>query len=115
LTDHDRDGHLGWLPQTSNGAPIHIPYTPSVLVNAPLLPVDDDPTPVYYRLPPNSGMNDLIDVIEALNLSFTQGCVLKYVVRAGRKGKGTELDDLRKAQVCLDRWIKIRTAALEGK
>ena len=42
-----------------------------------------------------------IDLIDAFNLDFNAGNVIKYVARA--KHKGNELDDLRKAKYYLDR------------
>ena len=45
-----------------------------------------------------------IDVIEAWQLGFHLGNVLKYIARAGRKG--SKLSDLRKARWYLDREIK---------
>ena len=45
-----------------------------------------------------------IDVIEAWQLAFHLGNVLKYLARAGRKG--SKLDDLKKARWYLDREIK---------
>ena len=42
-----------------------------------------------------------IDLIEAFELDFNAGNVIKYVARA--KHKGSELDDLRKAKYYLDR------------
>lgn len=46
-----------------------------------------------------------IKIIEAENLSFHRGNVLKYLLRAGKKDK--ELQDLRKAQWYLNREIEI--------
>jgi hypothetical protein len=45
-----------------------------------------------------------IDVIEAWQLGFHLGNVLKYLARAGRKG--SRIDDLKKARWYLDREIK---------
>jgi len=46
---------------------------------------------------------EVIDVIEAWELGFHLGNVVKYVARAGRKG--SMLDDLKKARWYLDREI----------
>lgn len=46
-----------------------------------------------------------IDVIEAWELGFNRGNCLKYLARAGRKGGGDELTDLRKAAWYLKREI----------
>ena len=57
-----------------------------------------------YKLPHyNSGGIEAIDVIEAFELGFNLGNVLKYVLRAGRKGDA--LEDLEKAAYYLDREI----------
>ena len=40
---------------------------------------------------------EAIKIIEAHNLGFDLGNVLKYIVRAGKKNKSTELEDLEKA------------------
>ena len=45
-----------------------------------------------------------IDFIESNDLSFCEGNVVKYVVRAPYKG--TEIQDLRKARFYLERLIK---------
>jgi hypothetical protein len=44
-----------------------------------------------------------IDAIEAWNMNFSRGCVVKYLARAPYKG--TELDDLVKARDYLDREV----------
>lgn len=44
-----------------------------------------------------------IDAIEAWDLNFSLGCVVKYVARA--KHKGTELQDLEKALRYLEREV----------
>lgn len=56
----------------------------------------------------NQGM-EVIDLIEAYNLGFHEGNVVKYVCRA--KFKGMELQDLKKARQYLTRKIN----RLEGK
>lgn len=64
-----------------------------------------------YKLPHyNSGGVEAIDVIEAFGLGFNLGNVIKYVLRAGRKGDA--LEDLEKAAYYLDREIdKLETQA----
>ena len=52
----------------------------------------------YARLEPQP-----ITVIEAWELNFHRGQVIKYVARAGHKGGESELDDLRKAAWYLQR------------
>ena len=56
-------------------------------------------SPSHYK----SGGIEAIDVIEAFQLGFNLGNVVKYVLRAGRKGDA--LEDLEKAAWYLDREI----------
>lgn len=49
---------------------------------------------------------EVIDAIEAWKLPYHLGNVIKYIARAGHKGEGTEIEDLRKAKYYLDRYIK---------
>ena len=51
--------------------------------------------PVYY----NTGGIEVIDAITAWGFGegFNKGCAIKYIARAGRKDKATEIQDLRKA------------------
>lgn len=46
-----------------------------------------------------------LDAIEAWGLDFCKGNVVKYIVRAGRKATTSELEDLKKARVYLERAI----------
>jgi hypothetical protein len=62
----------------------------------------------YSRLDPQP-----IEIIEAWNLGFHLGGVLKYIARA--PAKGTELRDLRKAVWFLQRRIEVREAEMAGK
>ena len=55
----------------------------------------------------NTGRVEVIDAIEAWNLGFNLGNVVKYVARADYKG--TPLEDLRKAAWYLNREIEHRT------
>lgn len=55
--------------------------------------------PPHYK----AGGIEAIDVIESFGLGFHLGNVVKYILRAGRKGYGDE--DLRKARWYLDRRI----------
>lgn len=59
------------------------------------------PRPPYYR----PGNVEAWDVIEAWQLGFNLGNVLKYLCRAGLKHRD-RLSDLRKAQVYLAREIE---------
>lgn len=51
----------------------------------------------------NRGKIEVIDFIEDQGLSFHLGNVIKYIARAG--SKGDKLEDLKKAQWYLDRYI----------
>ena len=55
--------------------------------------------PSYY----NTGQIEVIDAIESWGFGegFNKGNAIKYIVRAGRKNKGTEIEDLRKAMTYL--------------
>lgn len=56
---------------------------------------------------------EAIKVIEAWNLGFNLGNVVKYVSRAGKKESSKELEDLEKAKWYLDRHIeKIKNAGI---
>ena len=57
-----------------------------------------------------AGGVEVIDIIEAFELNYRLGNVIKYVLRADRKGN--RLTDLRKAQWYLDREI---TTVIEGE
>lgn len=52
----------------------------------------------------NTGNIEVIDAIEAWGLGFSLGNVIKYVARA--KYKGSEIEDLKKAQWYLGREIE---------
>ena len=55
---------------------------------------------IYYEA---EGEFDVLDFIQAFNLSFTRGNVVKYIVRAGKKDD--ELQDLHKAKDYIEREI----------
>jgi hypothetical protein len=61
--------------------------------------------------PPHYQANgiEVLDVIEAFGLNFHLGCVLKYLLRADRKGNA--LEDLKKGRFYLDREIARRERA----
>jgi hypothetical protein len=54
---------------------------------------------------------EAIKVIEAWNLGFNLGNLVKYVSRAGKKESSKELEDLEKAKWYLDREISRRKNA----
>jgi hypothetical protein len=72
-------------------------------------PVQSDPLgkadkvnhPGHYTWLPNGV--EIIDVTEHMN--FNRGNAVKYIARAGRKNKTTELEDLKKARWYIDREI----------
>ena len=49
---------------------------------------------------------EAIKVIDAWELGFSLGNTIKYISRAGKKGKNKELEDLRKAKWYLEHHIK---------
>lgn len=58
--------------------------------------------PAHYQT--KSGKMEVIDVIEAFELGFSDGNTVKYILRAGKKG--SKLEDLKKARWYLERLIK---------
>ena len=58
---------------------------------------------------------EAIKVIEAWELNFNLGNVVKYICRAGKKEKNTLLGDLEKARQYLDFEIERRTREQEGR
>ena len=65
--------------------------------------------PEYYKIPLlGQGITVTpFDIIEALDLNFSRGCIVKYCLRAGRKvpGRDGTLADLKKAKNCIEREI----------
>lgn len=53
---------------------------------------------------------EVLDAIEAWQLPYHLGNVVKYVARAGKKSEDTFLQDLRKARFYLDRFIERASA-----
>jgi len=49
---------------------------------------------------------EAIKVIEAWNLGFCLGNAVKYISRAGKKSKETEIEDLEKAAFYINRQIQ---------
>lgn len=58
--------------------------------------------PAHYK---SKGF-EVIDVIEAYDLDFCLGNVVKYVLRAGKKSADTKLQDLEKAEFYIKRAIQ---------
>lgn len=75
----------------------------NTMVNDKKEPDEKDATrPDHYK--GKGGMTGF-DVIEAFELGFNLGNVVKYVLRAGKKDPTKHIEDLRKARVYLDREI----------
>lgn len=63
------------------------------------------PDPVNHPSHYKAGAFEVLDIIEAFGLDYHRGNVAKYLLRAGRKDKGKELEDLKKARFYLERII----------
>lgn len=63
--------------------------------------------PLHYK---TSGI-EVWDYIHQNDLCYFKGNILKYIVRAGSKPGESELDDLRKASVYLNKLISIKENA----
>lgn len=58
--------------------------------------------PAHYT----DGKIEVIDFIEGKGLNFHRGNAVKYIVRAGKKDPGKEVEDLQKAVWYLNREIE---------
>lgn len=67
--------------------------------------------PSHYHA--QSGI-EVIDAIEAWDLSFSLGNVVKYIARAGHKDPAKRIEDLRKAQWYLERELTLLNATAES-
>ena len=65
--------------------------------------------PVNHPAHYTSGPVEVIDIIEGFKLSYHLGCVIKYVLRAGKKDPSKTIEDLRKAEWYLKRYIEQQT------
>ena len=63
--------------------------------------------PAHYT----DGKIEVIDFIEDKKLPYHLGNVIKYISRAGKKSPDTELEDLKKAQWYLNRYIELKEGA----
>lgn len=63
--------------------------------------------PAHYT----DGKIEVIDFIEDKKLPYHLGNVIKYISRAGKKNPDTELEDLKKAQWYLSRYIELKEGA----
>jgi len=81
------------------------PSTYTILTLSDFLPETTDPVnhPTHYGGADNP--YEAIKIIEHYGLNFSDGNVLKYFLRAGKKSKETELQDLEKAAFYLNRRI----------
>lgn len=61
----------------------------------------DNINPKYYKC-----KVEVIDAIEAWGLNFHRGNAIKYIARAGKKNKETEIEDLEKAVWYINREIQ---------
>lgn len=52
------------------------------------------------------GSIEVLDFIEDKKINFHRGNAVKYICRAGKKSKETEIEDLQKAVFYLNREIK---------
>lgn len=52
------------------------------------------------------GKIEVIDFIEDKQLNFHRGNAIKYIARAGKKNKETEIEDLKKADWYINREIQ---------
>ena len=60
--------------------------------------------PGYYQ----SAMGDVFDIADAYRLDMACGMAVKYILRAGKKDKAKEIEDLEKCIECVSRAIEIR-------
>lgn len=66
--------------------------------------IDNINHPSHYT----DGKIEVIDFIEDKKLPYHLGNVIKYISRAGKKSPDTELEDLKKAQWYLNRYIELK-------
>lgn len=71
------------------------------------LPADPVNHPPHYT----AGGIETLDFIEAKDLNYRLGNVIKYISRAGKKVDGDPIQDLEKAAFYLNREIIIRKGA----
>lgn len=60
--------------------------------------------PGYYQ----SNMGDVFDIANAYKLDMPLGMAAKYILRAGKKDKSKEIEDLEKAIRSIERAIELR-------
>jgi hypothetical protein len=67
--------------------------------------------PVAHPSHYTDGKIEVIDFIRDKHLDFCRGNVVKYICRAGKKSKETELEDLKKAM----QYCQFAIEELEGR
>ena len=93
--------HPALMPQ--NSLLSHLNTLASGMLEDALPPIEVVDHPPHYRQ--DSGL-EAIDAIEAWDLNFNLGNVVKYVCRAGVKSSDTRLEDLEKALWYLTRELE---------
>ncbi|MBB6476984.1 hypothetical protein HNR45_000006 [Negativicoccus succinicivorans] len=66
--------------------------------------------PAHYT----DGKFETIDAIESWRLGYHLGNAVKYISRAGKKSKDTELEDLRKARWYIKRYLDYHREKVES-
>ena len=66
--------------------------------------IDSHVNPEHYRA---LGQYSALHVVEAWDLNYHLGNALKYIQRAGKKPNTPELQDLKKAQWYINRYIHL--------
>lgn len=66
--------------------------------------MDKTVNPDYYKF---HGY-DVFDIADYFGLGFPLGNALKYLIRAGKKDKAKEVEDLRKSIVCIRKAISLK-------
>ena len=86
-------------------------YNPTLRYDDPTVKSLRDPVehPAHYTF----GKIEVLDAIEDWGLDYHRGNILKYIVRAGKKGDKL-IEDLRKARFYLDRDIRLHQEHKDG-
>ena len=86
-------------------------YNPTLRYDDPTVKELRDPVehPAHYTF----GKIEVLDAIEDWGLDYHRGNILKYLVRAGKKGDKL-IEDLRKARFYLDRYIRLHQEHKDG-
>jgi hypothetical protein len=86
-------------------------YNPTLRYDDPTVKELRDPVehPAHYTF----GKIEVLDAIEDWGLDYHRGNILKYIVRAGKKGDKL-IEDLRKARFYLDRYIRLHQEHKDG-